>query len=128
LDIDDFKHINDQYGHDLGDQVLIQLVLNVKSILSENQNVGRMGGEEFLITMPYTSAEDAKLQAEKIRLAIAESTIIHQHSAVKFSVSIGVIAKKDHKSSFEKMVKQADLALYSAKSSGKNQVNLYGAM
>ncbi len=81
-----------------------------------------MGGEEFLITLPNSSAKEAKEQAEKIRRAIAESSLIHQRSTVKFSVSIGVFATEDNNITFEQMIKQADLALYSAKDSGKNQV------
>jgi len=125
LDIDDFKHINDQFGHDLGDQVLVQLVSTVKGLLLDKQQLGRMGGEEFLLLFPNTSATEAKQYAEKIRQAMAEITMIHQGSSVKFSVSIGVFAtENNHTMSFENMIKQADLALYEAKKSGKNQAVL----
>jgi diguanylate cyclase (GGDEF)-like protein len=124
LDIDDFKHINDQYGHDLGDQVLIQLVATVKGLLSENQYMGRMGGEEFLINMPDVSLQQAKLLAEKIRQAIAAIGITNQDSVVNFTVSIGLFVSQGKRMAFEEVIKQADMALYTAKDSGKNKVVL----
>lgn len=124
LDIDDFKDINDLYGHDLGDQVLIQLVSTVKGLLFENQKLGRMGGEEFLLLFPNTIPSKAKEQAESIRLAIANIAIIHHGTSVKFSVSIGVFGSEDINNTFEQFVKQADLALYEAKDSGKNRAVL----
>ena len=124
LDIDDFKHINDQYGHDLGDLVLIQLVSTVKGLLFGDQQLGRMGGEEFLLLFPNTSPPKAKQQAEKIRQAIADIAIIYLGSSVKFSVSMGVSGTEDGTKTFEQIIKQADLALYAAKESGKNQAIL----
>lgn len=124
MDIDDFKAINDQYGHDLGDQVLVSLVSKVNDLLTANQQIGRMGGEEFMLLFPNTNPEEAKQHAEKIRIAINKTNTFYHGSVVKFTVSIGVFGTPDKNQTLEQMVKQADLALYSAKNSGKNQVTL----
>lgn len=124
LDIDDFKAINDQYGHDLGDQVLIKMVSVLKDLLTENQQLGRMGGEEFLIYLPNVSADQARVQAEKFRQSVAAINIKHSGSAVNFTVSIGMFFSADKHISFEAIIKQADLALYTAKGAGKNKVVL----
>jgi diguanylate cyclase (GGDEF)-like protein len=124
LDIDDFKNINDRYGHDLGDQVLVQLVTTIKGMLTDNQTLGRMGGEEFLLLFPNTTPEEARNLAESIRQSITKTAIIHQGSIVKYSVSIGVFGSDDDNMTFEKLIKQADLALYEAKNTGKNKAVL----
>lgn len=125
LDIDDFKNINDQFGHDLGDQALTQLVSKIEGLLSPGEYLGRMGGEEFLIIMPNASSEKALKQAEKIRHQIAKAALNQKGTAFDFTASFGVVADNTAELSFAQMVQRADTALYRAKSAGKNQVQSY---
>ncbi|MGJ8662582.1 MAG: GGDEF domain-containing protein, partial [Marinicella sp.] len=104
--------------------VLVSLVSKVNDLLTANQQIGRMGGEEFMLLFPNTNPEEAKQHAEKIRIAINKTNTFYHGSVVKFTVSIGVFGTPDKNQTLEQMVKQADLALYSAKNSGKNQVTL----
>lgn len=120
VDIDHFKLVNDTYGHQAGDQVLIELV----GVLNENVRgqdiLGRWGGEEFLIILPDTSLEDATGLAERLRQAVARNLF---SSAGQVTISIGVSAFKAD-SSPETIVSRADTALYQAKKFGRNRVEV----
>lgn len=118
LDLDYFKRVNDDFGHLVGDEVLIRVASILKSNVRENDAVGRWGGEEFLIILPQTSAEDAMVVAEKIRLAVCEEsfeTVKH----ITCSLGVASIILGDNQ---DKMLLRADNALYSAKNSGRNKV------
>ncbi len=122
IDIDHFKQINDTYGHAIGDEVIQKL----SSIMQESQRksdvIARYGGEEFLILLPDTPYESAKEVAQKLRKKVEESFVeTHNDEKIRFSVSIGVatINKED---SCQKLMHNADKALYQAKESGRNRV------
>lgn len=118
LDIDHFKLVNDTYGHQVGDQVLVELV----SILHENVRVddivGRWGGEEFLIIFPQTSLDIGFELADKLRNLVEEARFT---SAGQVTISVGVSAYRKDLSS-DSIVSRADAALYKAKESGRNRV------
>jgi len=116
LDIDHFKQINDKYGHDVGDEVLKYFVNVVKKVIRKNDVFCRWGGEEFIIVLPDTDINIAKIVAEKIRTAVENETF---PKGLKITVSIGVAQKYKN---FEKTLKVADLRLYNAKESGRNRV------
>ncbi len=123
FDIDNFKKINDTYGHDVGDYVLQQVTKLVKDNLRNVDVIGRWGGEEFLIVLPQTNLEGAKVVAEKVRKAI------EQHSFAKVgrvTASFGVadydVEKDKHIDDF---LKKADIALYRAKNTGRNRVEVF---
>ena len=119
FDIDDFKNINDTYGHDIGDKVIISLAKEVLRCTRKSDVVARWGGEEFLIMLPNTNKEGAKILAEKIR---ANIEALHVEK-VKFTISLGLTpfyCSRDK--SIDDTIKRADLALYEAKETGKNRV------
>jgi len=118
LDVDNFKQINDQYGHDVGDLVLIELAKITQSFLREVDTLCRFGGEEFIIVLPKTELEVACKIAEKLCLEIAK----HPFEVVeKVTISLGVGSYQPDLS-IDKLIKKVDVALYKAKRSGKNKV------
>lgn len=124
MDIDFFKSINDRYGHKAGDLVLQKLASVCVSMLREVDVIGRMGGEEFAVLLPETPGTYAIEAAERIRQALEEAAvIIEQHSTpLRFTVSIGVTTISNHETTVDKMLQEADTALYQAKNTGKNKV------
>ena len=118
LDIDLFKKVNDNYGHNMGDKVLVHLAHTLLRILRHFDVVCRWGGEEFTILLPATEIDNAKIIAEKIRSFIEESYI---EDIIKITVSIGIseVNKGDILSS---VIERADKALYGAKNFGRNCV------
>ena len=119
IDIDDFKFINDTYGHDMGDLVLKDIVSNIQKKLRKTDMLFRWGGEEFVILLPQTNIENAKIAAEKIRKVIPSIPFNMKKS---ITCSFGVSAKKSKKDNAELILKRADNALYKAKREGKNRV------
>jgi two-component system cell cycle response regulator len=122
FDIDNFKKINDTYGHDVGDIVLSEIGEIVRKILRSNDIFIRYGGEEFLIILEDLKLKDTIKIAEKIRKSIAEHKIkINEEKTLNVTVSIGISeVRKEDKSLFD-AIKRADEKLYSAKRSGKNR-------
>ena len=124
LDIDNFKNINDTYGHPIGDKVIISLAKNIKKLHRKSDLLCRLGGEEFIMLLPNTNMKNALLLAENIRQEIEDIKVkIENDKIINFTVSIGVscihVEKED---SIENSIKRADDALYKAKRSGKNKV------
>lgn len=124
LDIDKFKNINDTYGHQVGDEVILSLA----NILIQNQRKSdiacRYGGEEFVMLLPNTPKQKAKFLAENIRKKINSNSIkLGSAKELKFSVSIGV-SEVDfyNETDIEQALKRADDALYKAKEGGRNRV------
>ena len=121
LDVDHFKSINDRFGHVVGDKVLVGLVELLKDICGDVHLVGRYGGEEFCIAMRGLGADETKTLAEDIRLAVAEVTT-WLPTGERSTVSIGITSLGEEASgTIADLVKQADQALYAAKSTGRNR-------
>ena len=119
LDIDHFKKVNDNYGHDVGDKVIISCANTVSSIVRESDIFARFGGEEFVVLFPNTNVDGAKVIAEKIRLTIEATPV----ESINITVSIG-LARFNAKEieNIDQLIKQADLGLYEAKEGGRNRV------
>jgi diguanylate cyclase len=117
-DLDLFKRFNDNYGHLVGDQILVEIASAIVPICRLTDTVGRWGGEEFLIICPETSVEGATVLAEKVRKAV-ESLPLHRYGSV--TISLGVTSSK-LEDDINTIVMRADRALYLAKSAGRNQV------
>ena len=118
LDIDNFKQINDSYGHLIGDSVLIKMAETIQENCRETDFLARWGGEEFLILLPNTELKGAVASAEKIRSSIEQNNF---HIKNKTTCSIG-IAQYSPGFSLEEVVHLADTAMYEAKQTGKNRV------
>lgn len=120
LDIDNFKNVNDSYGHDTGDVVIRTLAKLMESELGEDSIVGRMGGEEFAACI-YKNDTDIEMVLEKLRKSIEDLVVRANDYEIKFTVSIGY-AKLSTYGGLEEALKKSDKALYQAKRSGKNRV------
>lgn len=120
LDIDRFKQVNDTYGHQVGDTVIQRVAASLKETLREVDIVGRYGGEEFAVILPETTLSQAADVAERIRLQISQQSIATDTGNLTFTVSLGVAAYEVGMSSIDQVLKQADQALYQAKSNGRN--------
>ena len=123
LDIDNFKSINDNYGHDVGDKVIAYIGDMCRNELRDIDIAGRLGGEEFAILLPDTSPETALQVAERLRHEIENYEMEFSGGAVlKFTVSIGCVSSTDLSLDVEQLLKRADQCLYEAKKSGRNRV------
>jgi len=122
LDIDDFKSMNDTYGHAAGDHVLQQLVERIKSILRVQDLLARTGGEEFAILLPDTTYDLAKAVAERIRASLQTLDLTFDGTHCAISVSIGIAEMTPSIAVFEKVLQHADAAMYAAKRAGKNRI------
>jgi diguanylate cyclase (GGDEF)-like protein/hemerythrin-like metal-binding protein len=125
LDIDHFKLVNDNFGHGVGDEVLIMFYRACKAAVRGSDVVARIGGEEFVIILPKTSGENAYQFAERLRERIQNLEVIVDENTIDLTVSIGVSQwQKDSFSSAEEFVANADKLLYQAKNSGRNRVEI----
>ena len=120
LDIDYFKSINDRYGHDVGDQVIVATAKLCASHLRESDVVARIGGEEFAVLLPETDLASAIFAAERLRAAVAGRTITTNAGPLTVTASIGVAFADWHAESAALLLKRADQALYVAKGGGRN--------
>lgn len=119
IDIDNFKVINDTYGHAFGDEVLIHFTKNVNSLLEKNYVFGRLGGEEFAIVFYGIDENEAYNLSEKIRKTIEEDCLYFNDTKVKYTISSG-FSKKQNEDTLDYTLNEADKLLYNAKNSGKN--------
>ena len=123
LDIDDFKKINDTYGHLVGDAILVDLTKRIMKITRFGDVLARYGGEEFTIILPDTDLSGAEILANRICKEISHTPFIYSNSEIYYTVSIGLVAcDNDSPSDRDVVIGLADKALYTAKREGKNRV------
>ena len=124
FDVDQFKYINDSYGHDVGDCVLTKVAREIEKHTRDKDLVVRYGGDEFLVVMPNCTPENAQRRAEAIRTSIMASPldISDHHIQVTLSIGIADQISTDVVSDFSEMLKAADQAMYQSKASGRNRV------
>lgn len=122
LDLDYFKLLNDNYGHQCGDMVLIEVSALISSLLRAEDLFGRYGGEEFAIILPETNLLGAKGLAQRICDSIAKTPLNYNDEVIKVTVSLGVAQLSSEEANYEELITQSDNALYQAKASGRNQV------
>ena len=126
VDVDRFKLVNDELGHNAGDEVLKEVAQRLKKSLRAYDGVGRYGGEEFLLVLPGCDLESAMMRAEALRSAIASSAIQLPEESRDVTISIGVSIYNPHEGvPREELIRWADVALYAAKANGRNQVQPY---
>ncbi|WP_196605562.1 sensor domain-containing diguanylate cyclase [Pectinatus haikarae] len=122
IDIDYFKKVNDTYGHAVGDIVLKRVAECIVENCRKSDIVGRVGGEEIAVYLPQTDCYGAVALAEKIRTYIEQSKFDAEEIIVTVTVSIGISANKPHHKTIEDIKKDADAAMYMAKSNGRNRI------
>ncbi|KFN43779.1 GGDEF domain-containing protein [Arenimonas oryziterrae] len=127
IDVDHFKRINDEHGHEAGDQALIETVRRIRDSLRAEDLVGRLGGEEFVAVMPNTDAQSALAAAGRTRQAFADAPMFVSGSQVRVTVSVGVAVLVAEDAQFSHLLRRADRAMYAAKAAGRNRVMLDGA-
>lgn len=120
IDLDNFKQVNDKYGHALGDLALIRVANIFQAAIRKQDSVSRWGGEEFLVILPNTTIPNAQILAERLRQDISDTEINDNNSSVKITISVG-IAHSVEENSMDEILKRADDALYVAKAT-KNAV------
>ncbi|MFT3807929.1 GGDEF domain-containing protein [Arenimonas sp.] len=126
VDVDHFKRINDQFGHETGDQALMETVRRLRESLRSEDLVGRLGGEEFVAILPNTDAASALAAAERVRIAFAETPMQFEDDAMTVTISAGVALLAPGDQQFSHLLRRADRAMYAAKNAGRNQVMLDG--
>jgi len=126
VDIDNFKQVNDQYGHAVGDQVLCKMADFIRERIRGTDIFGRFGGEEFLIILPETGTDGALAFVDRMRKSIQAHPIIIGGLTVRLTVSIGLACLQADRDQFiDHLIDRADQALYQAKQAGKNQVAVF---
>ena len=125
-DIDHFKQINDEYGHDGGDRVITHAGAQLANLSRTQDTVARWGGEEFLILLPATSFEDGFAVAERIRKSVANAAVEHQGKTISYTLSLGIASLKEDES-FNDAIIRADHALYQSKEGGRDRVTAASA-
>ena len=124
LDVDHFKKINDTFGHRAGDVVLKEIVARCRNILRRGQTIARFGGEEFALLLPDTSLDDTAKIAERLREAVAATPVVTDHHMVSVTISLGCATLDQIAPDVDTVLDVADKALYRAKRSGRNRVEL----
>ncbi len=127
VDIDRFKQINDEFGHDVGDDVLRAVARRLRQRARTADVVGRWGGEEFMVVLPATDLGGGGVLAEDLRTSLTERPLDTPGASVRVTASFGV-AQYDPSETLENVVARADAALYEAKDTGRNAVRLSGAL
>ena len=122
VDIDYFKNVNDTYGHQAGDAVLVSLSKEIRGLIRESDMVARLGGEEFAILLHNTSMQGAKVIAEKVRAVIESKKNIYNHNTVAITISLGVASLDKQITNIDELYQMADTQLYKAKELGRNRV------
>ncbi len=125
LDIDHFKKINDSFGHDAGDKAICNVAALTGETMRSRDFLARIGGEEFAAILPDANIEQARAIAERMREKIQESSNENINNNNQITVSIGLASIKDVNESFDGLLHAADMAMYQAKSNGRNQVCSY---
>jgi len=128
FDIDFFKAINDNYGHEMGDRVLINFANVMSECFRDYDIKGRIGGEEFAVCMPNISSENAYAACERFRVMVENSQIALNNDndeTLSITVSAGLSLGQGADINFEKLLKNSDIGLYQAKDNGRNQIKIY---
>ncbi|GLX85227.1 diguanylate cyclase [Thalassotalea loyana] len=128
FDLDHFKRLNDTYGHQCGDMVLIETAKAIDELIRISDTFGRYGGEEFAVILPETGIVGAMDVAEKIRQRIEDIALLHNQAPINVTTSIGVAILCEEDYRYEDLISKADQALYQAKAAGRNQVAQYQNM
>ncbi|MCW8956034.1 MAG: diguanylate cyclase [Gammaproteobacteria bacterium] len=125
FDIDHFKNVNDTYGHQAGDEVIRETARMLRENMRTTDVAGRYGGEEFTVILVETTAENAKIFAERLRERIEACTIKYEDLSIKYTISLGISEVNDDITNYQEWLECSDKSLYYAKEHGRNQVVIY---
>jgi diguanylate cyclase (GGDEF)-like protein len=127
LDIDHFKTVNDDFGHQCGDMILHETAQLMSNLLRDYDAVGRYGGEEFLIILPESTPDQAFAICNRIRVAVQDHTYSYNGCNLRITVSIGIAGKEsDENIIADNLLAEADQCLYFAKETGRNRTERKG--
>lgn len=121
FDLDHFKSVNDNFGHDVGDMVLKEVALRMRAICREYDVVARLGGEEFALITPHAGRKDLIGIAERYRKMVEALRIRHENVIIQPTISIGVATNEEGSETFDTLYRAADSKLYEAKQAGRNR-------
>lgn len=125
IDFDDFKKVNDNYGHLLGDRVLIYVINKIKSVFTEGEIIGRVGGDEFLVFIGYINSEEEITRKANSLITTLNTTYKDEEHSIDISCSIGIAMYPEDGIHYAQLIQCADKALYYVKSRGKNNFIFY---
>lgn len=125
IDIDNFKQVNDSYGHLVGDEVVRSLAKIIREQVRETDISGRYGGDEFAIILADTTLNDAVIFAERLRHSVEKARVIYNDIEIEYTVSLGLAEVEPNMSSYIQWIEATDAALYESKNSGRNKVSLH---
>ncbi|MDW5415872.1 MULTISPECIES: GGDEF domain-containing protein [unclassified Iodobacter] len=125
FDLDRFKQVNDNYGHVAGDEVLRVVASRVLTTLRDTDIFGRYGGEEFMLLLPQTDLAGAEIAAERIRVILCDQPVQFGETKIIISASLGLSECHSGAAEPQKVIEEADMALYFSKQNGRNRVTVY---
>jgi diguanylate cyclase (GGDEF)-like protein/PAS domain S-box-containing protein len=125
FDLDEFKYVNDTFGHRAGDTMLIRIAGELGALIRRNEVLSRLGGDEFALLMPDATEKDAEALAERIVRAISQIPFRFEGQNFRLTTSLGIALYPEHANSTEELIAHADAAMYQAKESGKNTWRKY---
>ena len=125
FDVDDFKYINDGFGHKFGDEILIKVASDVSKLTRKEEYFFRLGGDEFAVLLPNANKKNAFLLADRVLSAVSNISLSHEGKRVHVTSSIGISLFPTHALNIEELLACADIAMYQAKGAGKNTYKLY---
>jgi len=123
MDLDNFKNINDRYGHDVGDRVLKMVANTLKKNMRENDIVGRWGGEEFLAIIPDVKEEELISITNRFHALVEQSIMFTENGSINITISVGATMAQPH-DTIESLLKRADQLMYQSKNNGRNKVSV----
>jgi diguanylate cyclase (GGDEF)-like protein/PAS domain S-box-containing protein len=130
FDLDHFKKVNDTFGHTVGDQILVQVTQATRAELRSTDTIGRYGGEEFIVLLPMTQAQQAFSLAERIRENVAKIRVSTPIGDASVTLSIGIVEVKQtpgQNESLDDLIRRADRVMYAAKQSGRNRTMIFNS-
>ena len=125
FDLDEFKYVNDTFGHRAGDTMLIRIAGEVGALVRRNETLSRLGGDEFALLMPDVTAKEAEALAERVVRAVAQIPFRFEGQNFRLTTSLGIALYPAHAVNAEELIAHADAAMYQAKESGKNAWRIY---
>ncbi|HYR27132.1 MAG TPA: GGDEF domain-containing protein, partial [Thermoanaerobaculia bacterium] len=128
IDVDDFKRLNDTFGHQAGDELLKRFARIVRRHLRDADLFARYGGDEFVALLPSTRAAEAAHVAERLRADLAADGTVLEHGTVRVTISSGIAELLPADDTLDALIHRADMALYEAKQSGRNRTAVFGAV